>query len=80
MDGVEMSRLGIGTWSITARDGCIRMVQAGIEVGYRHMDTIRMYDNETRVGEVIETSTVPCKEVFVSTKPVKDDLSYDRVI
>jgi len=56
------------------------MVQTGLEVGYRHVDTAQMYDNEAHVGEAIETSDVPREDVFVATKLVNSNLSYDDVI
>ena len=80
MDEVAMPRLGQGTWPITDREECVRMVQTGLEVGYRHVDTAQMYDNEAHVGEAIETSDVPREDVFVATKLVNSNLSYDDVI
>lgn len=80
MAGVEMPQLGIGTWPITDRDDCVHMVQTALDAGYRHVDTAQMYDNEAHVGAAIETSPVSREEVFVATKLVGDNLSYDRVI
>ena len=56
------------------------MVRAGLEAGYRHVDTAQMYDNEAHVGEAVEGSDVPREEVFLATKLVGKNLSYDRVI
>ena len=80
MDRREMSRLGIGTWPVTDRDECVEMVQSALDIGYRHVDTAQMYDNEAHVGEAIETSDVPPEDVFVATKLVNSNLSYDDVV
>lgn len=82
MDGgeTEMPRLGQGTWPITDRNDCVRMVRAGLDAGYRHVDTAQMYDNEAHVGEAVEGSDVPREEVFLATKLVGSNLSYDRVL
>ncbi|WP_435320870.1 aldo/keto reductase [Haloarchaeobius sp. TZWSO28] len=80
MQGVSMPRLGIGTWPITDRDRCVPMVQSALEAGYRHVDTAQMYNNEAHVGEAIEAADVPREELFVATKLVKSNLSYDAAI
>lgn len=80
MDGVAMPRLGLGTWPVTDREDCVQMVQKALDAGYRHLDTAQMYDNEEHVGEALETSDVPREDVFVATKLVNHNLSYDRVI
>lgn len=64
MDGRDMPRTGQGTWPVTGRETCVRMVQSGLDAGYRHVDTAQMYDNEAHVGEAVETSAVPREEVF----------------
>ncbi len=39
-----------------------------MRLGYRHIDTAEMYDNEREVGEGLHASAVPRSEVFVTTK------------
>nr|WP_255565270.1 aldo/keto reductase [Saliphagus sp. LR7] len=75
-----MPRIGLGTWPITDRDDCVQMVRSGLEAGYRHVDTAQMYENEAHVGEAIETAGVPREEVFVATKLVGSNLSYEDVL
>jgi 2,5-diketo-D-gluconate reductase B len=43
-------------------------VEQALRLGYRHIDTAEMYDNEREVGEGLRTSGVPRNEVFVVTK------------
>jgi len=49
-------------------------------MGYRHIDTASMYDNEAAVGAGIEASSVPREEVVVATKLWYDDLAGDDVV
>lgn len=58
---------GFGTYDLHGEKG-VAAVRAAIEVGYRYVDTARMYENEAVVGEAIERADVPREEVFVATK------------
>ncbi|MGC9399529.1 MAG: aldo/keto reductase [Anaerolineae bacterium] len=79
-NGVEMPRLGIGTWQI--RDGRpVRQALAwAFEAGYRHIDTAAMYGNERGVGQAIRESGLPREEVFVTTKLWNTDHGYDNAL
>ena len=59
--------LGLGTWDLRGRV-CARIVEQALRLGYRHIDTAEMYDNEREVGEGLRASGVPRNEVFVITK------------
>ena len=43
--GVRMPMLGFGTWQLRGAQGR-RCVREALEVGYRLLDTARMYENE----------------------------------
>ncbi|WP_323173593.1 aldo/keto reductase [Natrialba sp. PRR66] len=60
-------RLGFGTYSLTDEDGIDALVRA-IELGYRHLDTARLYGNEEEVGEAIARTDVDRDDLFVATK------------
>ena len=59
--------LGLGTWELRGRV-CARVVEQALRLGYRHLDTAEMYDNEQAVGEGLRASGVKRGEVFVTTK------------
>jgi 2,5-diketo-D-gluconate reductase B len=59
--------LGLGTWDLRGRT-CARMVERALRLGYRHIDTAEMYDNEREAGEGLHASGVKRGEVFVTTK------------
>jgi len=66
MQGRKVPSLGYGTWDLRGAD-CERAVAMAIELGYRHIDTAQMYDNEREVGEGIRASGLRA-EVMVTTK------------
>jgi 2,5-diketo-D-gluconate reductase B len=66
-NGAEIPLLGLGTWDLRGRT-CARMVEAALRLGYRHIDTAEMYDNEREVGEGLHASGAKRGEVFVTTK------------
>jgi 2,5-diketo-D-gluconate reductase B len=66
-NGARIPLLGLGTWDLRGRT-CARIVEQAIRLGYRHIDTAEMYDNEREVGEGLRASGVPRSEVFVVTK------------
>ena len=65
--GARIPLLGLGTWDLRGRV-CTEMVQAALDLGYRHIDTAEMYDNERAVGEGLRASGVKREDVFLTTK------------
>ena len=76
--GIEIPKLGYGTYQLTGRD-CRDGVAHALEVGYRHIDTAQGYDNEERVGEGIASSGVPRADIFLTTKLRPSNLTARRV-
>jgi diketogulonate reductase-like aldo/keto reductase len=64
--GFKIPIVGLGTWALRGRD-CARLTEQAIRLGYRHIDTAQMYDNEREVGEGIRASGLRA-EVMVTTK------------
>ena len=54
-------------------------VATALEVGYRHLDTAQIYDNEAVVGEGLARSDVPRDDVVVATKVWADSLAPEDV-
>ncbi|WP_019992076.1 aldo/keto reductase [Natronorubrum tibetense] len=77
--GAEIPALGFGTARMTGKD-CRRAVETALEVGYRHVDTAQMYDNERAVGNAIASSDVDREEVFVVTKVHRKNAAFDDVL
>lgn len=75
-NGVEIPKLGLGTWFIDD-DKAAAAVRAAVEIGYRNIDTAQAYGNERGVGEGIRTSGLARDELFVSTKLAAEIKDYD---
>src|SRR5712691_11734441 len=65
--GGRIPLVGLGTWDVRGRT-CARIVEQALRLGYRHIDTAQMYDNEREVGEGLRASGVKRDDVFVTTK------------
>ena len=65
--GAKIPLLGLGTWELRGRT-CARIVEQALRLGYRHVDTAEIYDNEHEVGEGLHASGVKRGDVFVTTK------------
>ena len=66
-NGARIPAIGLGTWDLRGRS-CARIVEQALRLGYRHIDTAEMYDNEREVGEGLRGSGVKREDVFVTTK------------
>ncbi len=67
VQGTRVPRLGFGTWQITGSDAT-EAVRDALEIGYRQIDTARMYGNEKEVGAGLASSGVDRSEIFLTTK------------
>jgi 2,5-diketo-D-gluconate reductase B len=72
--------LGLGTSGNDESEQCAESVRMALEIGYRHLDTAQMYNNETAVGKGIERANTNREDIFVATKIHPTNLSYDDVI
>jgi diketogulonate reductase-like aldo/keto reductase len=71
--------IGLGTYRMTDRDECVSAVETALDVGYRHVDTAQMYDNESFVGEALATAFehVDRDDVVVATKLDTDNTGFE---
>jgi 2,5-diketo-D-gluconate reductase B len=75
-NGARIPTLGLGTWALRGR-ACARIVEEALRLGYRHIDTAEMYENEREVGEGLRASSVPREDVFITTKVWSSNLAPD---
>lgn len=66
-NGAEIPALGFGTFRIADAD-VRRILPLALELGFRHVDTAQIYDNESGVGAGIAASGVPRGDIFLTTK------------
>ena len=74
-NGQRMPMVGFGTWQILG-DQCETCVRQALDLGYRLIDTARMYENEEAVGRGIRASGVAREQIFLTTKVFQPDNSY----
>ena len=66
-DGNTIPQLGFGVFQIPP-DDTADAVKTALDIGYRHIDTAEMYQNEKGVGDGIRHAGVDRSEVFVTSK------------
>ena len=78
-NGVEIPKLGLGTWMIS--NGIVgQAVVDAVKIGYRHIDTAQAYRNESGVGDGVRACGVKREEIFVTTKLGASIKSYKKTV
>lgn len=77
--GTTMPHFGFGTWNLNGRE-CVESTGEALRIGYRLLDTAKIYGNETEVGEAVRKSSVPREEIFVTTKLWPSDFGHDQAL
>lgn len=75
-NGIPMPMLGFGTNTLKGPT-CVRCVSDAISVGYRLIDTAKVYGNEESVGAGIKKSGMIREKLFITSKLWVDDSGYD---
>src|SRR5437773_10364490 len=73
----ECQPLGLGVYQSPPGRVTRNAVNFALRIGYRHVDTARIYGNEADVGEAVRESGVPREDVFVTTKLWNSDQGCD---
>lgn len=76
-NGAPMPMVGLGTWQLRGPAG-ERAILDALELGYRLLDTARMYENEDIVGSAVKKSGLPRREVFITTKLFTPSAGYRK--
>jgi 2,5-diketo-D-gluconate reductase B len=72
--GISIPRLGFGTFRMPG-GGCQPVVESALSLGYRHIDTAAMYENEDAVGAALAASGLARNDLFVTTKVWHENLA-----
>jgi 2,5-diketo-D-gluconate reductase A len=85
-DGRTIPQLGFGVFQVPPAE-TRAAVETAIKIGYRHIDTAQMYQNEKGVGEAIANSGIDRAEFFVTSKlnngshePDKARAAFDKTL
>lgn len=76
-NGIEMPQIGYGVYQVDPAE-CERCVTDALSVGYRMIDTARVYHNEEGVGNAIVKSGIDRKDLFLVTKIWISDYGYEK--
>ena len=77
-NGVQIPRLGFGTYKTLEGEVAEASVLVALEAGYRHIDTAAFYGNEVSVGRAIRKSGIPREEIFLTTKVWNTERGYEK--
>ncbi len=73
-NGVEIPEVGLGTFQLMMGSQTSKTVSEALKIGYRHIDTAKVYLNERSVGKAIRNSGLPRNELFITTKMWNSDI------
>ncbi len=80
-NGIEIPQVGLGVFEEDFDISKTKeAVKYALEVGYRHIDTAAVYQNEEEVGKALKETTVPRNEIFVTTKVWNSEQGYDSTL
>lgn len=77
---IKIPMFGLGTYLNDNGRQAIDSILYALEIGYQHIDTAAMYENEMEVGKAVRESGIPREEIFVTTKLWNSDHGYDNTI
>lgn len=79
-NGLGMPIVGFGTWQITDAEEAYDATSSALACGYRHIDTARVYENETSVGRAVRDSGIDRAKIFVTSKLPAEIKDYDQAL
>ena len=74
-NGLRIPKIGLGIYQLNDEDVIVKAID---EIGYRLIDTARMYGNEKILGRAIKRCITPREELFITTKVYTPDRGYKR--
>jgi diketogulonate reductase-like aldo/keto reductase len=79
-NGVQIPKLGLGTWQIPNGEVAYNSVAFALKNGYRHIDTALAYRNEQSVGSAVRDSGIDRSEIFVTSKLPAEIKNYEEAL
>ncbi len=79
VSGHTIPVLGLGTWALRGRQ-CKVVVKKAIDLGYTHIDTAWMYENQRAIGEALQEIGAARDELFITSKIHQTHLKYNEVL
>lgn len=79
VSGYEMPAMGLGTWDLRGT-ACKRAVKEALALGYAHIDTAWMYQNQRGIGDALQEAGIERSRLFITSKVWHTHLRYDDVL
>ena len=76
--GHEIPIFGLGTWQLKGRAVSAHRQKKPVALGYTHIDTAWMYQNQREIGKALRDISVDREEIFLTTKIWGTHLRYDE--
>jgi 2,5-diketo-D-gluconate reductase B len=76
---MNMPMMGLGTFRLKEQPLRDSLLQ-GLDLGYRHIDTAQIYDNEAEVGQLMGESGVPRQDIYLTTKVWISEFGQGKLI
>ena len=73
----SVPNFGIGTFKLRGNQ-CSAAISSALSIGYRSIDTARIYGNEISVGESIKISNILRSDIFITTKIAPDEQGKEK--
>lgn len=77
-NGIEIPKIGFGTWQVPDGEIAYQAVKEAIESGYIHIDTAYVYQNEVSVGKAIKDSKKDRSSLFITSKLPSEIKTYQE--
>ena len=74
-NGLKIPKIGLGIFNLNDEDVIVKAID---DIGYRLIDTARMYGNEKILGRAIKRCKTPREKLFITTKVYSPDRGYER--
>ena len=75
----EMPMLGLGTWDLRGQ-ACVQAVKMALNLGYTHIDTAWMYENQGAIGDALKEVGADRERLFITSKVWNTHLHFDGVL
>lgn len=80
MNNYNKIKLGLGTGNLYNQEICIKTVEHALSIGYRHIDTASIYENEQFISQAIDNYGIHRDKLFITTKLHSQHLSRQDVL
>ncbi len=77
-DGRFIPRLGLGVSGLIEGEQTENSIHWALDAGYRHIDTAKLYGNESSVGRAVQEHNMDREEAWVTTKLWPTDFTNPR--